>query len=375
VDTDTRLIVRVATAFYAAIALASVLWAWLFGNLGILLGERAADASGLVDGLVVGVLIVVLSHVMHRLFRFAREGTRVLGELLGPITIAQSFYLAMLSGFAEELCFRGALWPHLGLVGTTMLFAIAHVVPVRSLAGYPIFAAFAGLLLGILREETGSIWPAVVAHMTINGLNLAAVGRLERQRRYEPEPDLPWPPEVTDPATLMPQELGLVEATFPRTVWRYDLRVELTGTDRETLAECLEHEELALFRYMPREDVYEQFRGGMLVFTATFAEPFGAFPRDIATISTYLSETVIGLEAAERFTDETTTDDVRAWKITAQRGEWVKVPLVVQPGPESGKFVVDPDKEDAEVLAAHWNDYPRWFQDGMRFKYPRLRDL
>jgi hypothetical protein len=87
-----------------------------------------------------------------------------------------------------------------------------------------------------------------------------------------------------------------------------------------------------------------------------------------------LFQPVTGLEVAERYSDEETTDDVRAWKIVARRGEWVKVPLLVPP-PEEGRFVIDADREDTEVLAAQWQSYPRWFQDAMRFKYPRLRDL
>ena len=45
---------------------------------------------------------------------------------------------------------------------------------------------------------------------------------------------------------------------------------------------------------------------------------------------------------AERYVDERTTDDVRAWKVVAQRGEWVKVPLLVGT-PEEGRF-------DAEIV-------------------------
>ena len=79
-------------------------------------------------------------------------------------------------------------------------------------------------------------------------------------------------------------------------------------------------------------------------------------------------------QTAAYFGDEVTTDDVRAWKIVAQRGEWVKVPLLIPP-PKEGQFILDPDLEDVEVLAAHWEEYPRWFQDALRFKYPELRGL
>ena len=42
-----------------------------------------------------------------------------------------------------------------------------------------------------------------------------------------------------------------------------------------------------------------------------------------------------------------------------------------KPGEEL--IVYNPDRDDIEVVAARWETYPRWFQDGMRFKYPDLR--
>jgi hypothetical protein len=296
-----------------------------------------------------------------------------MGGFLGAMTPAEAVYLAVISGFAEELCFRGALWPHLGLAGTSILFGILHTVPVRSLALYPVFAALAGVVFGSLRQSSGSIWPPVVAHATINAINLAFLGAMERRR-----PPVPSTPAVAqehlDPPLLLPEQIDIEGDIFPVTLWRYDLRVELLGTDRETMQECLEHESLALFLHVAREEVYRQFAEGMFIFTRSFPSPFGAFPGDVATISSYLFQPVIGIEVAERYIDDDTTDDVRAWKIVAQRGEWVKVPLLVETL-EDGKFAIDQDKDDEEVLAAHWNEYPRWFQDGMRFKYPRLRDL
>jgi hypothetical protein len=206
--------------------------------------------------------------------------------------------------------------------------------------------------------------------MTVNAINLAWIGAIERRGRV-PAP-APEPPTDPEPRELL--EVPEAEDSFPVTVWRYDLRLELAGTDRETMPQCLEHEQLALFAYAPREQVYEELRDGLFVFAESFEEPFAAFPSDVATLSAYLFQPVTGLEVAERYSDEETTDDVRAWKIVARRGEWVKVPLLVPP-PEEGRFVIDADREDTEVLAAQWQSYPRWFQDAMRFKYPRLRDL
>jgi membrane protease YdiL (CAAX protease family) len=365
---------RIATLFYVVVAFASVVYAFLFGHLDRLLGERAATGEDLLLGLGTGLAIVIATNLALMWSKAVQRAADAMGHFLGPLGAGVSVYLALLSGFAEELCFRGALWPHLGLIGTTVLFGVLHAVPSRALALYPLFAAFGGLLFGILRQRTGSVWPPVVAHFTVNAINLAVLGIRER-RRIERLPPAPAPPEEADePPTLeMPAGLGPT-ASFPLTVWRYDLRVDLRGTDRESLQECLEHEELALFSRVPREEVYRQLGEGRFVFCDAFGEPFMAFASDIATISTYLFQPVFGIEVAERYREPDVTDDVRAWKVVAQRGEWVKVPLVVEDAGD-GKFHVDSDRDDEEVLAAHWEEYPRWFQDGMRFKYPRLRDL
>jgi len=312
---------------------------------------------------------VALSPRAFRLLLLLLQGRP---RALSHQSLRDALWLALVSGVAEEMFFRGALWQHLGLVGTSVFFGICHVVPVRALAGYPVFAFFAGLLLGALRERTGSVWPCAVAHGTVNALNLAWIGVLERRRAPPPPPPVPEAPPDPEPAELLP--VPDAPDSFPVTVWRYDLRLELAGTDRETMPQCLEHEQLAIFAYVARPQVYEELSKGLFVFAESFDEPFAAFPSDLATLSAYLFQPVAGLEVAERYTDEETTDDVRAWKVVAQRGEWVKVPLLVPP-PEEGRFVVDADREDTEVLRAHWHDYPRWFQDAMRFKYPRLRDL
>jgi len=365
-------VTQLATVFYVVVAGLSAGWAWIFHAP--LFGDMPPTGRGLGEGVALGLLIVALCQVGHRLSARMREATRFLGGFLGPIGVGDALWLALLSGLAEEMCFRGALWPQLGLVGTSVFFGICHVVPVRALAGYPIFAFFAGIVLGFLRERTGSVWPCVLTHATVNALNLGWIGVLERRRGATPAAPATAPEPPPDPAPAEPLDLPDAPDTFPVTIWRYDLRLELSGTDRETLPQCLEHEQLALFAFTARPEVYEELAKGLFVFAESFHEPFSAFPSDLATLSAYLFQPVTGLEVAERYTDEDTTDDVRAWKIVANRGEWVKVPLLIPP-PEEGRFIVESDREDTEVLAAHWREYPRWFQDAMRFKYPRLRDL
>ena len=161
---------------------------------------------------------------------------------------------------------------------------------------------------------------------------------------------------------------------YPLIVWHYRLRLGVSGADKQNLPDALEAEDLALFSYLPRQEAYGQIREGLLAFDVTLDQPLRAFPQDLSVLSLYLFTIVKGFEVSERFVAEGESDDARAWKVVARQGEWVKVPLCVQ-SREDGTFHVDEGADDLEVISAHWTDYPRWFQDGMRRQYPTLRDL
>jgi membrane protease YdiL (CAAX protease family) len=74
---------------------------------------------------------------------------------------------------AEELAFRGVLYPWLrGRMGvqaailvTGFLFGICHVQPDLALR-----AAVLGMVLALIRERSGSLWPCIAAHAVNNSL-------------------------------------------------------------------------------------------------------------------------------------------------------------------------------------------------------------
>ena len=162
--------------------------------------------------------------------------------------------------------------------------------------------------------------------------------------------------------------------SFPLHCWRYQFRVDIAGADRHNLPDCLEGEELALFDFVDREQAYEQIRSGLWVVEGSFMAPYQAFAHDLGVISAYVFQIVKGVEVAERFVSEAVSDDARAWKVVARQGEWVKFPLVVGEL-DDGRFQVDMDADDLDVIRAQWSGYPLWFQDGMRRKHPLLRVL
>jgi len=87
--------------------------------------------------------------------------------------------LALASGTAEELLFRGAIQPVLGLALTSLLFGAVHFVPSRALLPWTAWAGVMGLLLGLIYDTTGSIAGLVLAQVAINAVNPRRIVRFD----------------------------------------------------------------------------------------------------------------------------------------------------------------------------------------------------
>lgn len=100
--------------------------------------------------------------------------------------MADSFSLAFLAvyfipnAFYEELIFRGALQPIIGLPAAALLFTLVHFSYYkRPLLLVEVFIQ--GLILGGLFTITGSLWVTTIAHTALNTIETALIqtGRIE----------------------------------------------------------------------------------------------------------------------------------------------------------------------------------------------------
>jgi membrane protease YdiL (CAAX protease family) len=176
-----------ALLFYGAMAGAAGLLGKPLGDGSLLYTEGMPEGihplRDLGSGLAAALLLVAVSRGLTLRTRAGDALARRLAEVLGPLSAAEVAILALASGIGEELFFRGALQPWLGLVATSLLFGVAHLVPTRPLALWSVFACAAGLLFGALFELTGNLVAPVVAHVAVNALNLRWL-----VRRYAPVP-------------------------------------------------------------------------------------------------------------------------------------------------------------------------------------------
>jgi len=125
-------------------------------------------------------------------FRRLHEALAPSGPLDALWSIAA---IALVPALTEELVTRGVLLPSLvrplGAAGAVLAsaaaFAAIHVDIYRFLFTFTI-----GLVLGGLRLRTGSLWPSIVAHATLNAVTFAIAPLIDdpAQTTYTPQPAL-----------------------------------------------------------------------------------------------------------------------------------------------------------------------------------------
>lgn len=133
-------------------------------------------------------LMVASSARAERRSAAVRALGQQLAQGLAPLSVWRIGWFALGSAVGEELLFRGPLHVWLGLVPAAVVFGLAHGGFRKGIRSWTWFALLAGLLLGGLREWSGSVWPGVLCHVVVNAVNM------HRLRRYAP-----YPPAAVDP--------------------------------------------------------------------------------------------------------------------------------------------------------------------------------
>ena len=178
--------VRSALVFYGLMGCAALLWRMAVPGQSILHPsvQAAAQASSLsaavLAGLGVGLVTVGISELLTRWTDLGEGLADVLGEGLAGIGTGNALLLALASGTAEEMLFRGALQPAVGIFWASLIFGACHFLPRKELVLWSAYAVLMGFAFGWLFEWTGQLLAPIVAHTVVNGINLPRLAR-----RYE----------------------------------------------------------------------------------------------------------------------------------------------------------------------------------------------
>ncbi|MBX3499204.1 MAG: CPBP family intramembrane metalloprotease [Alphaproteobacteria bacterium] len=135
------------------------------------------------------IAVLVLSFVVDEgILRLVREfaGSEILPTVNAVIAeiattpgraLLAILVIGVLAPLVEELVFRGLLYGYVegrfggeaALIVSSLAFAAAHIEPIHVALVLPI-----GVLLGWTRMRTGSLWPAIAAHVANNTVAVLA---------------------------------------------------------------------------------------------------------------------------------------------------------------------------------------------------------
>jgi membrane protease YdiL (CAAX protease family) len=123
-------------------------------------------------GMALALVVVKTTPPLIERTAWARALHDEMKPIVESLSAMQISFLAVSSGLAEELFFRGAMQPVLGLFATSVIFGAVHTGPKRVFLAWSIWAFVMGLLFGLIFEATGVLWGPVFAHVLINDRNL-----------------------------------------------------------------------------------------------------------------------------------------------------------------------------------------------------------
>lgn len=122
-------------------------------------------------GLVLLLPVLAVNFIYHEAVAFGWGGRGVQGGVQEEATHWMLFALCVVPAVTEEVAFRGlvqrwvsdAVGEKRGLLVAAALFAALHL----SLVSAP-YLFVLGILLGVVRKWTGSLWPVIVLHFLHN---------------------------------------------------------------------------------------------------------------------------------------------------------------------------------------------------------------
>ena len=175
--------VRLAVVFYSALLLLAALLGALGDEIVFAPGDRSLLSFMIGSATAFGTVTsgLVLFYVLPAL--------RALSDELAPMLVDSGrrrdlILISVASGIGEEVLFRGALQPILGLVLASLLFGGMHIGPDRRYLVWTLWALGAGFLFGFLYVWTGGLVAPITAHVLHNAATLL-IWRRSRRRMAE----------------------------------------------------------------------------------------------------------------------------------------------------------------------------------------------
>ncbi|MBI4835336.1 MAG: CPBP family intramembrane metalloprotease [Planctomycetes bacterium] len=171
---ESRIVFPMAV-IYSIVLIISLLGIYYFKGLAYLLDafHIYPDTYIIIGlGLGGGCGVVAVSIISAYLFKRVKDLQQEFTLILGRLSSFEIIVVALSSGIAEEVLFRGLLQPYLGLAITSVIFGMLHFPVKRVYIIWTVFAVGMGFMLGWFYELTGSLLTPIITHVLVNAINL-----------------------------------------------------------------------------------------------------------------------------------------------------------------------------------------------------------
>jgi membrane protease YdiL (CAAX protease family) len=169
-------ILSISITLEAALLLVAAIWMpyanvsllpkFHFATTAILWGFVFAFASA-----TISILCLTLGKRLPLLNELKTMTDEVLAPIIAQLCPADILLISVVSGFCEEVLFRGIMQAQFGLWITSIIFGLFHDPGLKHKA-YVILAALAGLGLGYVYQLTGNLWSCISAHIMHNLISM-----------------------------------------------------------------------------------------------------------------------------------------------------------------------------------------------------------
>lgn len=184
-----------ATVVYLPLLVGGLLLA-VFWTRTIPGGDRSLSDVMVEVGIATGVALFLVgtTYLLARTIKPFELLAVEFRAILGHLSLREIVWIAILSGAAEEIVFRGTVQPWLtglwgrtsGLVVTSVVFGLLHYIPDRAFLPWTIFATAVGFICGGLYHLFDSVIAPVVTHTLLNAINLALIVHVGPRPRTGP---------------------------------------------------------------------------------------------------------------------------------------------------------------------------------------------
>jgi len=149
------------------------------------------NRKAVITGVAAAALVTVLNMVILKLANKYAEQFYLLKSmkdliykqmlpLIGHLTFADSIFIALVSGFCEEVFFRGVLQGQCGIIPSACAFGLAHLPRIYYFP-YALWATYVGLLMSFSLVFSGSLYAPIIAHSLINFASINVLRRMHKQ--------------------------------------------------------------------------------------------------------------------------------------------------------------------------------------------------